>query len=201
MAALERAIDYAVDVLALHGEVRDDNFIDSPPATHSVQYVQPTPAESSHKSILRNSLEHIFGSEHVFITHDVYMQTMNFTVIAVLAKNKKILASAANSPPIGPKHHYYVGHAEHQVISKLFHTRGKRLQRKHMAGLTLYVLRFTKTGSLAMARPCRKCSECIRQTRQIARIVYSNDDGELVGEASQELSVDVPVSSAGRPFR
>lgn len=138
-------------VLAIHFDVKN---IGGLPSTYlessSVQDAEPTREKHEYDLRIRKHIASIFGPEHVFVTHDIYARSMACSVAAVIVKDKKILASATNIPPIGARHRCYTGHAEYQVISKLLYSK-KRLQRKYMTGLTLYVLRFTQDGSLAMA--------------------------------------------------
>lgn len=180
---LDDALDAHCSDFGDRSSVKDPDIVVNPAARYA--------------DIVKRHLARIFVRDHQQITRDAMEKTMLHSVIAVIAQGDKVLMSATNALPT-PDRPYYEGHAERQAIDKLFRN-NRRVERKVLLkGLTLYSLRFTQEGNLANARPCFECSKVIKAIPWIKEIVYSNDDGQLVGEAAQNFSADVPKSSAGR---
>lgn len=67
-------------------------------------------------------------------------------------------------------------HAEIQVISRMIRTGRKDM----LVGSSLYVVRLSRAGGLAMAMPCVDCME-IMLACGVKRCYYSNSDG-LISE-------------------
>ena len=53
----------------------------------------------------------------------------------------------------------------------------------------MHVIRVTKSGTLANARPCSYCIMMMRRAG-IKICVYTNDDGDLVKERVLEMSIE-----------
>jgi tRNA(Arg) A34 adenosine deaminase TadA len=63
------------------------------------------------------------------------------------------------------------------------HAEAAALRRTHAAGATLYVVRLSPTGSLALSRPCQRCWTAIERAG-VKTVVYSTGDGYQVERTS-----------------
>jgi hypothetical protein len=51
---------------------------------------------------------------------------------------------------------------------------------KNKQKLTLYVVKIGNSRPLTNSAPCLKCTEILKASGQIKRIVFSNDEGEII---------------------
>lgn len=88
---------------------------------------------------------------------------------AVITKNNQIISMACNEDKTHPKSRYFHRklHAELSAILR---------SRTNLTGCSIYVYRETKTGELAMAKPCFSCQEAIRKSG-IRKVYYSKIGG------------------------
>lgn len=67
-------------------------------------------------------------------------------------------------------YNHSVVHAEINALKKLWPG--------HARGSVVYSMRFTKTGQLAMAKPCFDCEKALREAG-VKKVVFSNREGKL----------------------
>jgi len=92
---------------------------------------------------------------------------------AVLSKGRTILSRACNTARnevANVQHGHATYHAERVVL------RGH----EHRFNCTLYVARLGLNGELRPSRPCRECDNHILYGTAVSRLVYLNDNNELV---------------------
>ncbi len=100
---------------------------------------------------------------------------------ATLSKGKRILGVGFNETNRNTKHwtQYWEGsiHAEEAAILQAVKKHGI----SELRNSTLHVVRLSKSGNLAMAKPCSHCQELLRRF-QIKKVLYSTEDGmEILG--------------------
>jgi deoxycytidylate deaminase len=95
---------------------------------------------------------------------------------AVIVKGNRVLSTGYNELTYSK----FIGkpsvHAEERAVVKLL----KEHRLSDLAGSTIYVSRFTKSGKLGVSRPCCRCSDLLRSVG-VVRAFYT-EDGGLVGE-------------------
>lgn len=92
---------------------------------------------------------------------------------AVIVKGNRILAVGHNQLRPSAITKTDTLHAEAAAILKLL----KERRLHDLAGASIYVTRFTKSGRIGMALPCTSCQELIRSVG-ISTVHYTNDTGE-----------------------
>jgi deoxycytidylate deaminase len=97
-------------------------------------------------------------------------------VAAVISKDGCILSFGENSytktHPTQKKYAHTVGHAYHEYLHAEIDALVKNF------GYGLVVVRFTKKGELAMAKPCEICMLAIKES-SVERIWYSDKDRKI----------------------
>lgn len=95
---------------------------------------------------------------------------------ATLTKGKRILGVGYNEVNRGSRHwtQSWSGslHAEEAAILSAIKQHGI----SELRNSTLHVVRLSKSGHLAMAKPCTHCQELLRRF-QIKKILYSTENG------------------------
>lgn len=107
----------------------------------------------------------------------------NFRVGAVLVRNGRAISAGFNcfkkSAP-SSKTRYNGIHAEFSCVRKCM-KRGEfrpGFDTGQLAGMTMFVARTTRTGRVAMAKPCTHCQELLRLL-QLRRIYYTTQEGGI----------------------
>lgn len=107
----------------------------------------------------------------------------SFRVGAVLIRNGRVLSHGFNwfkkSSP-DSKTRYNGIHAEYHCVRKSA-KRGERrggYDLSRLSGVTMFVARVTRTGRVAMARPCEHCQELLRLLN-LRRVYYTNEQGGI----------------------
>lgn len=95
---------------------------------------------------------------------------------ATLTKGKRILGVGYNETNRNTKHwtQYWEGsiHAEEAALLQAIKEHGL----SELRNSTLHVVRLSKSGHLAMAKPCLHCQELLRRF-QIKKVLYSTENG------------------------
>lgn len=89
---------------------------------------------------------------------------------AVIAKGGRILATGFNRRQPSKTLGTDTRHAEGQAILQLL----KERRLNDLAGSTLYVTRFKRSGVVGMAKPCRVCQQLIKSVG-ISTVVYTTN--------------------------
>lgn len=97
---------------------------------------------------------------------------------AVIVKGGRVLSTGFNSRRPSRLLHTTTLHAEAAAILKLL----KQRRLSDLAGAHIYVTRFTKGGSVGLARPCSACFDLIRSVG-ITRVFYTTNDGNTISES------------------
>jgi deoxycytidylate deaminase len=95
---------------------------------------------------------------------------------AIIAKGNRIIGIGHNKIKSHPKQiNRYTGKAGRAVcaeLSAIINSRG------NLSKCTICIVRITKDGKLAMAKPCQYCQSYIEEAG-IKNIIYTNSNGEI----------------------
>jgi cytidine deaminase len=63
---------------------------------------------------------------------------------------------------------------------------------KNKKNITLYVIRLSRTNErrFANSAPCSKCTEILKKTNVVKRIVYSDENGEIISAKLRDYTTD-----------
>lgn len=111
-----------------------------------------------------------------------YNDKNKFHVIAALCRGKNILQITRNDQ---------FNHAEDLLIRKFLNSKKSKTINLQTKKLNLVVVKFTRSGKIGSAIPCRECGKEINKHKFIRFIYYSNDCGEIVKEQAYCYCCDI----------
>lgn len=63
---------------------------------------------------------------------------------------------------------------------------------RNRKNITLYVIRLSRTNEkqFANSAPCSKCTEILKKTNAVKRIVYSDENGEIISRKLRDYTTN-----------